>query len=327
MSRAALQRIFVFNGDADGLCALRQLHLAESKAPERLVTGPKRRIALLAEVIAGTGDEVTVLDVSFHTNRDAVTRLLAAGARLRYFDHHHAGNIPEHPNLSAHIDTSPGICTSAIVDRYLGGRHTAWAAAGAFGDNLQDTGRRLAAGLGLSAAQTEQLATLGVLLNYNAYGEREKDLFFPPADLYRRLAAHRDPLAFAREDPAYGRLASGYADDMARAASLSPAHAAGHAAVYQLPDASWARRVSGVLANRLARETPARAHAILVPNSASGVLVSVRAPLGRPTGAAALCLKYAGGGREAAAGIDHLAPEDVARFTADFLEHFSPRRS
>jgi hypothetical protein len=327
MLPAAARRIFVFNGDADGLCALQQLHLAEGMTPDRLVTGPKRRIALLAEVVAGENDQVTVLDVSFHTNRDAVARLLAAGAHIRYFDHHHAGEIPAHPHLSVHIDTSPGVCTSAIVDRHLVGRHRAWAAVGAFGDNLQEMGRRLAAGLGLGDADSNLLATLGTLLNYNAYGEREEDLFFAPADLHRRLARYRDPLAFAREDPAFQRLSSGYAEDMAHAASLSPELAAGHAAVYRLPDASWARRVSGVLANRLARASPARAQAILCPNSMGGLLVSVRAPLERPTGAAALCLRYAGGGgREAAAGIDHLAPEEVERFTAHFLEHFSPHR-
>jgi hypothetical protein len=90
-----------------------------------------------------------------------------------------------------------------------------------------------------------------------------------------------------------------------------------------LPDASWARRVSGALANRLARSAPARAHAMLSPNSAGGMQVSVRAPLERPAGAAALCLEYeTGGGREAAAGINHLPPEKVEAFTGRFLEYF-----
>ena len=140
-------RIFAFNGDADGLCALQQLRLAEGAGPAQLVTGPKRRTALLAAVAAGARDEVTVLDVSFHANRDAVLRLLAAGARVRYFDHHHAGELPAHERLEAHIDLAPTTCTSAIVDRYLGGRHRAWAAVGAFGDNLARTGKALAAGL------------------------------------------------------------------------------------------------------------------------------------------------------------------------------------
>jgi hypothetical protein len=318
-----MRRIFVFNGDADGLCALQQLCLAEGIEPAELITGPKRRTTLLAGVSAGGGDEVTVLDVSFHANRDSVRRLLAAGARVRYFDHHHAGHLPSDERLEAHIDPSPSTCTSTIVDRHLGGRHRAWAAVGAFGDNLAGTGKHLAISLGMAEADIAKLERLGVLLNYNSYGETEEDLFFPPAALHRRLAAYADPLAFARGDSAYEALASGYAEDMERARDLRPVAGGEHAAVYVLPDASWARRVSGALANRLARAAPARAHAMLSPNCAGGMQVSVRAPLERPAGAAALCLGYAtGGGREAAAGINHLPMESVGAFTERFLMHF-----
>jgi len=311
-------RIFAFNGDADGLCALQQLRLAEGPKPAELVSGPKRRTRLLDGVVAGAGDEVTVLDISFHSNRDAVSRLLAAGARVRYFDHHHPGSLPRHERLETHIDLSPSTCTSAIVDDYLNSRHRAWAAVGAFGDNLADTGRSLAAGL----EDVTELERLGVLLNYNSYGETEEDLFFPPAELHRRLAAYADPLEFIHDD-CYRRLAQGYAADMQHARDLQPVAAREHAAVYVLPDASWARRVSGALANRLARAAPGRAHAMLSPNSAGGMQVSVRAPLERPAGAAALCLEYStGGGREAAAGINHLPLENVGEFTDRFIRHF-----
>ena len=53
----------VFNGDADGICSLQQLRLAEPRE-SALVTGVKRDIALLKRVQAESGDEVTVLDVS-----------------------------------------------------------------------------------------------------------------------------------------------------------------------------------------------------------------------------------------------------------------------
>jgi hypothetical protein len=314
-----MRRIFAFNGDADGLCALQQLRLAEGAGPAQLVTGPKRRTALLAAVTAGPRDEVTVLDVSFHTNRDAVLRLLAAGARVRYFDHHHAGSLPAHERLEAHIDLAPATCTSAIVNTYLNAKYQAWAAVGAFGDNLAATGHALAHGL----QDVATLERLGVLLNYNSYGETEADLFFAPGELHHRLAAYGDPLEFVRNDPAYQTLQSGYAADLQQAHDLRPVAAREHAAVYVLPDASWARRVSGALANGLARAAPARAHAMLSPNSAGGMQVSVRAPLERPAGAAALCLEYTtGGGREAAAGINHLPMESVGNFTERFLQHF-----
>ncbi len=310
-----MRRIFAFNGDADGLCALQQLCLAEQFHPVELVTGPKRHTRLLASVDAGEGDEITVLDISLHSNRDDVVRLLEAGARVRYFDHHHAGDLPAHQRLEAHIDLSPRICTSAIVNRYLNSKYTAWAAVGAYGDNLAETGKALCA--------HSQLERLGVLLNYNSYGESEADLFFPPAELHRRLAAYADPLAFVREDDAYERLEKGYAEDLQHARDLKPVAAREHAAVYVLPDASWARRVSGALANGLARAAPARAHAMLSPNSAGGMQVSVRAPLERPAGAAALCLEYpTGGGREAAAGINHLPMNDVGAFAERFIRYF-----
>jgi hypothetical protein len=312
-------RIFAFNGDADGLCALQQLHLAEDVGSARLVTGPKRRTTLLADVSAGAGDEVTVLDVSFHANRDGVQRLLAAGARVRYFDHHHAGDLPSHERFEAHIDLSPSTCTSAIVNGFLKSRYRAWAAVGAFGDNLADTARSLAAGL----EKIAELEKLGVLLNYNSYGDTQQDLFFPPGELHRRLAPYGDPVDFVRSDPAFQTLAAGYAEDMQRAADLKPTAVREHAAVYVLPDAPWARRVSGALANRLARSAPARAHAMLSPNSAGGMQVSVRAPLERPAGAAALCLGFpTGGGREAAAGINHLPMASVGDFTERFIRCF-----
>lgn len=119
-ARAATEEIFVFNGDADGLCALQQLRLAEG-AGAMLVTGVKRDIRLLSRVSAGPGCRVTVLDVSHERNRGDVARLLAAGAALRYFDHHFAGELPNHPRFRAYIDTAPDVCTSVLVDRYLRG--------------------------------------------------------------------------------------------------------------------------------------------------------------------------------------------------------------
>jgi len=317
-----MKRTFVVNGDADGLCALQQLSLAEGACTD-LVTGPKRRTALLQQVSAGPDDEVTVLDVSLEANRAAAERLLAAGAKLRYFDHHHAGAPLVHPRFEGHLDPSPATCTSDIVSRFLHGRHADWAAVGAFGDNLQATGRRLAGQAGLGDEDLALVERLGMLLNYNAYGDTEADLLFAPAELHRRLAPYPHPQAFARADRAYGALAAGYDEDMRRAAEMSAAAEEAHAALYLLPDECWARRVSGVLANRLARAAPQRAHAVLTPNAGGGLQVSVRAPLARPSGAASLCREYpSGGGREGAAGINHLPAEALPQFSRRFFEEF-----
>lgn len=73
----------VFNGDADGLCALHQLRLA-APCDAALVTGIKRDIALLERVDAQADDAVTVLDVSIDVNRSALLALLERGVSVQY---------------------------------------------------------------------------------------------------------------------------------------------------------------------------------------------------------------------------------------------------
>jgi len=313
-----MRLIDVFNGDADGLCALHQLRLA-APADTELVTGPKRRIELLAGVAAAAGDRVTVLDVSLDRNRDALQRLLDRGVRVCWFDHHYAGAVPSHPLLETHIDPSPATCTSVLVDRHLGGRFRAWAVVAAFGDALPDTAHALADSLGLDPESRETLRSLGEDLNYNAYGETEAELLVPPADLYRELRPHADPLRFAAEAAIVAKLRDRRRADMALALEAPLYRACGHGDVYLLPDAAWSRRVSGTLANWLAGGAPDRAHAVLTPDSRGGYGVSIRAPRSSPTGALTLARGFeTGGGREAAAGIDHLPAGGLAAFIEQF---------
>jgi hypothetical protein len=83
----------VYNGDADGICSIVQLRLAQPRQSV-FVTGAKRDVALLDRVHATQGDSVTVLDVSADTNRAAHERLVRDGAAVEYFDHHFAGDAP-----------------------------------------------------------------------------------------------------------------------------------------------------------------------------------------------------------------------------------------
>ena len=71
----------VFNGDADGICALIQLRLAES-CESTLVTGVKRDIALAKKVSVESPAQVNILDISLDKNRKAVDELLAAGCSV-----------------------------------------------------------------------------------------------------------------------------------------------------------------------------------------------------------------------------------------------------
>ena len=312
--------IDVFNGDADGICALHQLRLVDS-AESELVTGPKRDISLLKRVKAQTGDRVTVLDIALSKNRDALDRLLAAGAQVRYFDHHQPGDIPVHPHFEAHIDTDANVCTSLLVNQYLQGKQLPWAVVAAFGDNLADAARQAAVSLNLSADQLAHLQSLGECLNYNGYGESLDDLFYDPADLYRQLRPFADPFAFIAESPAYQSLKTGYQDDMGRAVAVSAAEDRPSGRIFMLPAEKWARRISGVFGNQLAVDSPAQAHAVLTAKPDGGYVVSVRAPLIAKAGADVLCSQFeTGGGRKGAAGINHLPEAELGRFIASFFQ-------
>jgi hypothetical protein len=312
----------VFNGDADGICALHQLRLAEPRDAE-MVTGPKRDLALLKRVAAAPGDEVTVLDISVEKNAAALAALLERNVAVRWFDHHNPGELPAHARFEAHIDTAADVCTSLLVDRYLNGAYRPWAVAAAYGDNLHDAARRAAEPLDLDDSRLATLREVGECLNYNGYGDSLDDLHFDPADLYRRVHAYADPLEFAAESPDFARLKIGYAEDMSAARSVSAHDARPSGAIFVLPDAAWARRVSGVFANDLAQAHPARAHAILTRSPKGHYVVSVRAPLANRTGADTLCMQFeTGGGRKAAAGINVLPESSVEDFVAAFFDSY-----
>jgi len=316
------RRIYAFNGDADGLCALQQLRLAEP-GPATLVTGAKRDIELLRNVDASTGDTVVVLDVSLDVNRRHVEALLARGVFVAYFDHHYAGVIPSAAHFEPHIDASRDVCTSILVDRHLAGRHRSWAIVAAFGDGLDAVGRRMAHEAGFDAAAIAMLARLGTLLNYNAYGHDAVDLHFDPAFVAAEMLPFGDPLAFTRDSRLFARLDAAFEDDMIKARAVRPTSERPGAAIVILPAEKWARRTIGILANELVSARPTSAVAMLVPRTDGGYVVSVRVPPGHPVGADDFCRGFAsGGGRAQAAGINHLAQEDVARFEAGFLRQF-----
>lgn len=310
--------IDVFNGDADGLCALQQLRLSHP-ADSVLITGVKRDIELLQQVRANPEDVVTVLDIGLDQNREPLVNLLDMGVQVNYFDHHFAGNIPHHSNLHQHINLCAETCTCALVNESLNGQFAIWAVVGAYGDNLATVAEHIAVPLNLSTEQLAQLCELGTYLNYNAYGETQDDLYFKPAELSMRMRAYVDPFVFMREETVFDALRTGYAEDMAKAAMLQPAHQTAGGAIFIMPDEVWSRRVSGVYSNDLASNHPNRAHAILSHNSSGDYTVSVRAPMVNKTGADTLCRQFpSGGGRKGAAGINHLPATSLPLFYEQF---------
>ncbi|MFN3416185.1 MAG: DHHA1 domain-containing protein [Caldimonas sp.] len=316
--------IDVCNGDADGLCAVVQWRLAHPAQAE-LVTGLKRDIELLDRVQAGPGDDILVCDLSMQRNGPALRRLLAQGARVRYFDHHHPGEVPVHPQLQAHLDGDPRLCTSLLMDRFLQGRHRAWALVGAYGDNLGAEADRLAEAAGWDAAQRAVLRRLGEAINYNAYGDTPTDVLLAPAELFEHLRRHPDPLQAWASDPVFAQLDERRCADLEQGLRAPLRWESARTVVRELPDAPWSRRVVGVLANEMVQRDPARAQVVLQSRN-GGYLVSLRAPQDSVVPADALCRRFGGGGRAAAAGIDRLRDDQVPDFLAalDQLDWLRP---
>lgn len=317
----------VFNGDADGICALQQLRL-HTPCPEAvLVTGVKRDVVLLERLGAVRDSRLTVLDISMARNHDALARLLAQNNRIFYADHHYSGDVPVSEALDAHIDPDPQLCTSLIINRLLKGRYRAWAVVGAFGDNLDEAATAAAAPLHLLESDLALLRESGRLLNYNGYGMAVSELLIHPADLFREVNRFQDPFTLYRHSEVFGRLREGYAADMAQAAELRPGYSSPAGRVFVLPSANWCKRVVGEFANQQARLEPALAHAILITLESGDYLVSVRAPLAHRRGADELCRRFpTGGGRAAAAGINILPQFQLQPFLEAFEAQFGAEK-
>lgn len=314
----------VFNGDADGIFALHQLRLAAPVDSGELITGVKRDIGLLNRIAEVKSSTICVFDISMDKNSDALTSLLERDNSVLYIDHHFAGEIPASDRLKHHIEPSAQTCTSLIVNTLIEGRYARWAVCGAFGDNLHEQATELAQRYGVNEEEVKILQAIGEYFNYNGYGAKTEDLHFHPADLYRAVIPYTDPLRFYESTDIVGRLSVGYDQDMARAAEYRNLSKEGPHRLYHFPGESWARRIAGVFSNMKARENRDGAHAIIVENDDTTLQVSVRAPLSAKKDADTLCRQFpTGGGRAAAAGINHLPVHMLDEFISSFHAIFN----
>lgn len=313
----------VFNGDADGIIALLQLQLANPTDTVK-VTGVKRDIELLKKVTPQLGDCIRVLDISMEKNMPALHDALTVGAKVMYVDHHKAGDIPNHANLFSHIDLDANMCTSLIVSDLLDKQFHLWAITAAYGDNLFAKADAEADKLKLKELQKSQLKAFGTYINYNGYGSEVADLHFAPEELYKQLLQYKSPLdAINDQNSSYYTLERAYKADMEKAANAQILHDCDTAKVILLEDAAWARRVSGVLGNDLANQSPNKAHAVFTFNNKGSYLVSVRAPLNNKQGAVDICSKFTtGGGRAAAAGINELPESQISKFISELVDYY-----
>jgi hypothetical protein len=343
LAAAGGKRVFVFNGDADGLVAQHILGM-EIGPPDLRVTGGKRDIELLGRVPPLDSGHIHAMDISLRRNLEALAALMPlvsmGNLKITWYDHHDPGEPPADANFVLHINQAPETCTAAIVNAVHALRHPLWAAMAAFGDNLPATASALASSGGASAHEAALLRRVGVLINYNAYGEKPGDRLFEPADLAARMAPFASALDFCWEASIIGPLAAQFDADRDRFQALSPLVDVPGAQAFLVPDEPFARRYGATWANERVLQQPGIALAVLHPREEGGYLVSIRAPRdwsGRasavnaaPGGAPAqapsasdLAKEFpTGGGRKLAAGIDVLPADQLDRFMARFGEFF-----
>ena len=107
--------------------------------------------------------------------------------------------------------------------------------------------------------------------------------------------------------------------DLALATARPATLRRGRVAIFELPDAPWSRRVLGTFAKLLVREQPEDVVAILVPEWARGVTLSLRVPPAAGPAADEFVRRFGGGGRRSAAGCIGLSTQAVQAFREQLL--------
>ena len=309
---------YVFNGDADGICATHQFYL-NNQVDYIPITGVKRDIGLLKQIEHASNSDITIFDISVTKNLPYLISILDQNNKVLWFDHHISHDKPQHRNSEYYIQTDADINTSLIVSKQLNIPLSRWAIVGLFGDNMHRPAISLANSIGLNDSQIEALKKVGKLLNYNAYGETIEDLHFHPAEILTKLKPYDEPFAFLRNETLVDDLYQGYKEDLEqihKAKWLTPN-------IVLLPDEKWARRIIGDFAYQLIRDEPEKDFAVLL-TMGQNYQVSVRASIKSRVNAGEFCLQFpTGGGREKAAGINVLPCNDLDNFIDRFNTYFT----
>lgn len=308
---------YIFNGDADGIIATRIFARIDDRKG-RFITGVKRDISLLNQIAHLKHLSICVFDISIEKNLEALEKLLENNCLIKWFDHHISNDIPIHKNFQPVINTDANVNTTWLVSNHQT-TFTTWTVAGLFGDNMVETAFKIGKKIGLNSKQIALLKEFGELLNYNAYGEKVADLFFPPVEILKRSYDFADIFDFIDQTEFYKILFEGRAKDL-RKAGAAEVIAEG---VIRFPDEAWAKRVVGDYANGLSKIEPDLAHAVLVENKASDFVVSVRCAMNEEKNVAAFCGQFpTGGGRMKAGGINKLPQEELGAFVSAFHQYF-----
>ena len=311
----------IFNGDADGLCSLQQMRLHQPRYAE-LITGVKRDTQLLKHLDFKNGDSLDIFDIGIDQNLDELSRALKMGAVVRWFDHHATQFGSKHPRLEMYLDFRPQVCTSLIVNSYLLGKYAKWALVGCYGDSLDQAGDSLAQTIGISAIERNNLRKLGIILNYNSYGEKLSDLHISPSDLYHILSEYNEPIDFFNRENIVKEIEYIMQADLTRGLCQT-IQSKGNTQWVVLSDKKWARRISGLLANELMKKRPHCVNMVILEKE-NGFLVSLRRPVGHRFPISQIANKYAsGGGRAEAAGINLLGKSQLISLINDLNKAYN----
>ena len=237
----------VFNGDTDGIFAWHQLRLTHPRDAE-IITGVKRDVNLASKVNTEDGDLVTIMDVSHAKNRKDVQRILDSGAIIEYFDHHDPKELIEHPNITYHINTEPNISTGLIVNSHVNGQNRLWSIATAFGDNHLDLAMNMAKSESLSDEQVLILKQIGLVVNYNSYGQTIEDLFYSPEEIAEAArACGSDIFKFLEQGDIFSTLLENFNADMSSAVCQEPFSISENGVIYTLPNEARTHRILSLI--------------------------------------------------------------------------------
>ena len=175
----------------------------------------------------------------------------------------------------------------------------------------------------LTEEQVIFLKQIGLVVNYNSYGQTVEDLFFPPEEIAKAVkACGSDIFRFTEQSDIFPTLFENFSADMSSAVCQEPYSISDNAVIYALPNEAWTHRVMGSFSNHLVSTNKGLACAIAVLNSDGTYRISVRSSINNPYGAGNLCKKFGGGGREKAGGVNNLDASELDKFKEEFDRTF-----
>ena len=183
--------------------------------------------------------------------------------------------------------------------------------------------RNMAKSENLNEEQTTLLKQIGLVVNYNSYGQTVDDLFFSPEEIAEAAkACGSDIFRFTEQSNIFPKLLENFEKDMSTASCQEPYSISNNAVFYTLPNEAWTHRVMGSFSNHLVSTNKDLACAIAVLNSDGTYRISVRSSINNPYGAGDLCKKFSGGGREKAGGVNNLNASEIDNFKKEFERTF-----